>query len=61
MNRAIISIYPDETERKYNAHIKSRAFAGCYEDKKWYGYSGARNSGRGTETGLLKSAFGDSV
>jgi hypothetical protein len=61
MNRVIIPIYPDETERKYNAHIKSRALAGCYEDKKWYGYSGARNSGKGTETGILRSAFGDFV
>ncbi len=41
MNRVIIPIYPDETERKYNAHIKSQALAGCHEDKKWYGYSGA--------------------
>jgi len=61
MNRVIIPIYPDETERKYNAHIKSRALAGCYEDKKWYGYSGSRNSGKGTETGILRSAFGDFV
>ena len=61
MNRVIVPIYLDETERKYNAHIKSRALAGCYEDKKWYGYSGARNSGKGTETGILRSAFGDFV
>jgi hypothetical protein len=61
MNRVIIPIYPDETERKYNAHIKSRALAGCYEDKKWYGYSGSRNSGKGTETGILRGAFGDFV
>ncbi len=61
MKRVIIPIYPDETERKYNAYIKSPALAGCYEDKKWYGYSGARNSGKGTETGILRSAFGDFV
>ena len=61
MDKVIIPIYPDETERKYNAHIKSRALAGCYEDKKWYGYSGSRNSGKGTETGILRSAFGDFV
>jgi hypothetical protein len=61
MDRVIIPIYPDETERKYNAHIKSRALAGCYEDKKWYGYSGSRNSGKGTETGILRNAFGDFV
>ena len=61
MNKVIIPIYPDETERKYNSHIKSRALAGCYEDKKWYGYSGSRNSGKGTETGILRNAFGDFV
>ena len=57
MNKVIIPIYPDEEERNFNAHIKARALAGCYSDKKWYGYSGARNSGKGTETGLLRSAF----
>ena len=46
MDKVIIPIYPDETERKYNAHIKSRALAGCYEDKKWYGYSGSSRQGR---------------
>ena len=61
MNRVIIPIYPDEQERNYNAHIKARALSGCYEDKKWYGYSGSRNSGKGTETGLLRSSFGDFV
>ncbi len=45
MNKVIIPIDPDETERRYNAHIKSRALAGYYEDKKWYGYSDSRNSG----------------
>ena len=61
MNKVIIPIYPNEDERIYNAHIKSRALAGCYEDKKWYGYSGSRNSGKGTETGILRGAFGDFV
>ena len=61
MNKVINPIYPNEDERKYNAHIKSRALAACYEDKKWYGYSGSRNSGKGTETGLMRSAFGDFV
>ena len=61
MNKVIIPIYPNEEERTYNAHIKSRALAGCYEDKVWYGYGGSRNSGKGTETGLSKSAFGDFV
>lgn len=61
MNRVIIPIYPNEDERNYNAHIKARALACCYEDKIWYGYSGSRNSGKGVETKILKSAFGDYV
>jgi len=61
MNKVIIPIYPNLDERKYNAHIKARALAACYEDKKWYGYSGSRNSGKGTETGILRSAFGNFV
>lgn len=61
MNKVIIPIYPNEEERIYNAHIKARAIAGCYYDKKWYGYGGSRNSGKGTETGLLRSAFQDFV
>lgn len=61
IEKVIKPIYPNEDERNYNAHIKSRALAGCYEDKKWYGYSGSRNSGKGTETGILRSAFGDFV
>jgi len=61
MNKVFIPIYPDEEEQRYNAHIKARALAGCYHDKKWYGYGGSRNSGKGTETGLLRSAFQDFV
>ena len=61
MEKVLNPIYPDEVERDYNAHILSRAMAGCYEDKKWYGYSGSRNSGKGTETGILRNAFGDFV
>lgn len=61
VKRVIAPIYPNEEERTYNAHIKARALAGCYEDKVWYGYSGARNSGKGTETGLMKSSFCDFV
>lgn len=61
IKRVIAPIYPNEDERTYNAHIKARALAGCYEDKVWYGYSGARNSGKGTETGLMKGSFGDFV
>ncbi len=36
MNTLINPIYPNEEERIYNAHIKARALAGCYRDKKWY-------------------------
>jgi hypothetical protein len=61
MNRVIIPIYPNGAERHYNAHIKARALAGCYEDKVWYGYSGSRNSGKGVETSQLKSSFGEYV
>jgi hypothetical protein len=68
MNKVIIPIYPDETERKIkirrrkcNAHIKSRALAGYFEDKKWYGYSDFRKSGKGTETYILRNAFGEFV
>jgi hypothetical protein len=52
MNKVIVPIYPNEDERIYNSHIESRALAGRYEDKNWYGYSGSRNSGKGTETGI---------
>jgi len=61
MDRIIIPIYPNEDERNYNAHCKARALAGCYTDKKWYAFTGSRNSGKGTETGLLRKAFGDYV
>jgi hypothetical protein len=57
MNRVIIPIYPDEIERNYNAHIRSRAYAGCIEDKKWYGLIGSRNCGKGIETKLNQLAF----
>lgn len=61
MNRVIIPIYPNEEERIHNAHIKARALAGCYHDKIWYGYGGSRNSGKGVESGLTKSAFEEFV
>ena len=61
MDRVIIPIYPIKEERKYNSHIKSRALAGCYEDKKWYGYSGSRCSGKSLETAILRNSFGDFV
>ncbi len=55
MNRAILPIYPDENDRIYNAHIKARALIGCYEDKKWHGFSGSHNSGK--HTGTVISIF----
>jgi len=61
IKRVINPIYPIKEEAEYNAHIKARALAGCYKDKKWYGYSGSRNSGKGTETDLLKDGFGNYV
>ena len=57
LNRVINPIYPDEEERRFNAHIKARALAGCYTDKKWYVFQGARNSGKGVETSLLRGPF----
>ena len=57
MNKVLIPIYPNEEERTYNAHIKSRVLAGCYDDKKWYAFIGSRNSGKGVETNLLKYGF----
>ena len=57
MNTLIIPIFPNDEEREYNAHIKARALAGCYRDKKWYTFTGSRNSGKGTETEILISAF----
>ena len=59
MDRVINPIYPDEIERNYNGHIRSRAYAGCVEDKKWYGLIGSRNCGKGIETKLNQLAFED--
>ncbi|KAJ1621393.1 hypothetical protein T492DRAFT_847068 [Pavlovales sp. CCMP2436] len=50
MKRVLIPEYPNEEERDYNAHVKFRALAGCFQDKKWYGYCGMRDSGKGTKT-----------
>lgn len=61
LDKIINPIYPDEVERDYNAHILSRAMAGCSEDKKWYAKIGSRNSGKGVESKLLKNSFGDFV
>jgi hypothetical protein len=57
LTRVINPIYPEEEERIFNAHIKARAIAGCFTDKKWYVFQGARNSGKGVETSLLRNAF----
>ena len=57
LRRVINPIYPNEDERDYNAHIKARAIAGCFEDKKWYCFIGERNCGKGVETTLLRNAF----
>ena len=59
MRRVIDPIYPDEIERDYNAHIRARAYAGCIEDKRWYGLIGERNCGKGIETKLNQLAFED--
>ena len=53
-NRVFNPIYPDEEHREFNAHIKARALAGCYPDKKRYVFQGARNSEKGVETSLLR-------
>lgn len=58
MKRVIAPIYPDATEREYNAHCKARASSANFEDKVWYMYIGSRNSGKGVETDLMKKAFG---
>ena len=59
MRRVIDPIYPDEIERDYNAHIRARAYAGCIEDKRWYGLIGEQNCGKGIETKLNQLAFED--
>lgn len=61
MKRVIEPIYPDATEREYNAHCKARALSANFEDKVWYMYIGSRNSGKGVETELMKNAFGGYV
>jgi hypothetical protein len=61
MDKVIEPIYPDATEREYNAHCKARALSANFEDKVWYMYIGSRNSGKGVETDLMKKAFGEYV
>jgi len=57
LEKVLNPIYPNEEERNFNAHCKARALAGCYKDKYWYAFTGERNSGKGCETQLLRSAF----
>lgn len=57
IERVLKPIYPDEEERQFNAYTRARALAGYYTDKRWYVYKGERNSGKGVETKLLRSAF----
>ncbi len=57
INRVLTPIYPNEEERQFNAYTKARALAGYYTDKRWFAYVGERNTGKGVETKLLRSAF----
>jgi hypothetical protein len=58
MNRVINPIFPIKIERDYFAHIISRSMAGHNEDKRWYGFSGLRDGGKGVLTDLMIYAFG---
>ena len=57
----ISPIYPNEKIKIFNAQIKARAIAGCVQDKRYYQQIGARNSGKGVETDLIKYCFGDYI
>ena len=57
LERVLKPIYPNNEILKFNAQAKSRAIAGCVQDKRYYQQVGARNSGKGVESDLLKSAF----
>ena len=57
LNRVLIPIYPNENIRTFNAQIKARAIAGCVQDKRYFQQIGARNSGKGVETDLIKYCF----
>ena len=52
MKRVLNPIYPVEIERNCNGHIRSRAYTGCIEDKKWYGLIGSGICSKGIETKL---------
>lgn len=57
LEKVIIPIFPDEAQRDYFSHITCRSIAGHNEDKKWFGISGARNSGKGVLTDCMTLAF----
>jgi len=57
LEKVVIPIFPNQEERDYFAHIISRSIAGHSEDKKWFGVSGARNSGKGVLTDCMTYAF----
>jgi len=61
LERVINPIYPNEKIKLFNAQIKARAIAGCVQDKRYYQQIGARNSGKGVETDLIKYCFGDYI
>lgn len=57
LEKVINPIFPDEVQRNYFAHITSRSIAGHNEDKKWFGISGARNSGKGVLSDCMALSF----
>lgn len=57
MNKVVNPIFPNQIERDYFAHICSRAIAGHNEDKRWFGLSGSRNSGKGVLTDTFERCF----
>ena len=61
LERVITPIYPNEKIKTFNAQIKARAIAGCVQDKRYFQQVGARNSGKGVETDLIKYCFGEYI
>ena len=57
IKKVIEPIFPDEIQRNYFAHVNSRAIAGHNEDKRWYGVSGARDSGKSVMTECMSNSF----
>lgn len=58
MDRVITPIFPDPDQRDYFLHVVARALACEVPDKKWYMMEGFRDSGKGTLTDMIRSAFG---